>query len=425
LLVLVAVGCSAQSPGAAERRAESTEALDPVRAYLDWSAPVVAFDTGSHVAAALGVTSNGTPWEVEVHQGDPNDLWVSGGIGPLSGMQPLGPAAWYSSGYAPAIAANWPVNSILLGSSVGANFIEVHQDGPDVGPISYAMGYLTETGALKFGAWSHIPALGDSGGGDAGGVDPAVGIEPRIAVGGDFVVEVHQLGKGVGPLVYHYGLGNSWGYVRWIGGGTYDQGMSPSVAITQPTANAPSVAIEVHSGGDGTLWYHVGTLTDGGVSWGPSMKYVYDHGYAPSVTTAGGFVAEVHQATTGKGDLLSNFGSITGATVAWQGPVDYGIGYAPSITWDAAASSLQVGGREVHAFDTGTTSLLSTDVHVKYTTAPPPPPPCVPTPPAICNTACGKYPDGCGGTTTCSGCCTRGHVYCDGACKLPDLCSVP
>jgi hypothetical protein len=57
--------------------------------------------------------------------------------------------------------------------------------------------------------------------------------------------------------------------------------------------------------------------------------------------------------------------------------------------------------------------------------AAPPPPACVPTRPAACSTICGTFPDGCGAAVTCSGCCPRTQVYCDGTCKLPDLCSAP
>ena len=384
-LCALAAACAAESAAPVENTAKSTDPLTVVTHSVNWGDPIAQFDNGSLPSAALGGAASGAAWEIEVHQGGPGDLWASSGVGALSGTQPLGSASFYAHGYAPAIA------TLNTGNSGNPDAIEVHQAGANEGALWYDMAAISSTGVVTwYEAWNY-----DNG------------FAPHVAALGGYVVEVHQAQQGVGPLWYHFGTiapnatNVSWGTVA-----QYDAGTSPSVALVS-TSNG-IMAVEVHASGSGALWYHFGAVTSTGVNWGPSMQY--DYGYAPSVAVADGYIVEAHQAQNGEGALWSNFASISGTTLSWTGATQYDNGYSPSLAWDSVTHT----GVEVHAADVGTTALWSHDYHLDTTVT------CTP---RVCplNT-CGTMPNGCGGTMTCSGCCSHGEIWCGQRCAPVDLC---
>jgi hypothetical protein len=66
--------------------------------------------------------------------------------------------------------------------------------------------------------------------------------------------------------------------------------------------------VEVHDGGNGTLWYRTGTLSNGAIHWNNNNSALqYDHyansGYGgqgtPSVSLSGTDVVEVHDGGNG------------------------------------------------------------------------------------------------------------------------------
>lgn len=104
----------------------------------------------------------------------------------------------------------------------------------------------------------------------------------------------------------------------------YDSGIRTSVAVT-----AEGRVVEVHeSEGPRTIWYHVGTLRDGVVSWGPSRKY--DNGQRPAVAASGTTVVEVHE-SEGNSGLWYHVGRIEGDTVRWGGSHKYDSGANPRV----------------------------------------------------------------------------------------------
>ena len=122
------------------------------------------------------------------------------------------------------------------------------------------------------------------------------------------VVEVHQAAPGISTLWYHVGTltfaADGTPSVTWGPPYSFDTGYLPSVTLCD-TASGDEVAIEVHEGEPGTLWYSTGVISGNRILWNSST--IYSNGYAPSVTceetslATGGiavlpYVVEVHQA---------------------------------------------------------------------------------------------------------------------------------
>jgi hypothetical protein len=162
------------------------------------------------------------------------------------------------------------------------------------------------------------------------------------------LVEVHQAGTGYSDLWYHVGTlsVNSEGTISLVWGPSYkfDEGSLPSVAVCYYNGNGGStlepVAIEVHQGSNGTLWYSTGVINDSNqIAWNKSIKY--DDGYAPSVACVQGIatrftdVVEVHQAgNPAAGDstaLWYHVAPFTPSTVGWTPAQKYDTGCSPTV----------------------------------------------------------------------------------------------
>jgi hypothetical protein len=148
------------------------------------------------------------------------------------------------------------------------------------------------------------------------------------------VVEVHQAAAGISALWYHVGtlVVTDTGVVSFSWGPSYqfDNGYLPSVAVCN------GVAIEVHQGAPGALWYSIGTVSGNTISWSASTKY--DNGYAPSITCGlTGYVIEVHQAANpaaGKSTALwYHVAPFTSSKVSWTAATQYDTGCNPTVAF--------------------------------------------------------------------------------------------
>jgi hypothetical protein len=89
------------------------------------------------------------------------------------------------------------------------------------------------------------------------------------------IVEVHE--DGLGNLWMKRGVFNSDGTVGWGAAQWYDRGFKPSVALC-PYSSSYSSIVEVHEGGDGTLWTHTGNVHSTSIDFFEIVHY--DNGFA-------------------------------------------------------------------------------------------------------------------------------------------------
>jgi hypothetical protein len=312
--------------------AASASALG-AQAFVYWYPSSQQFDYGIKPSAAVGSGEYGNPtpaWEIEVHQGQPGggSLWASSGAGDVRTGSIVGAAGVYDQGSAPALA------TYNLGSPANAQVIEVHQGAP--GDLWYKFGSLSFFGGPSQTTWTSAWQYDH-------GYAPAV-----AATTNGMLVEVHQAGTGVGQLWARagIGMGNS--------AHAYDNGLHPSVAVTD--LGGAYVVVEVHqaNAGVGPLWYRTGTIVNGSyVQWDSSHQY--DVGEAPSITVVGDYVIEVHQANDGVGPLWSRTGTIRDGWIEWDRSQQYDYGYAPSVSYSPASQR----GIEVHQAASGVGALWS------------------------------------------------------------------
>jgi hypothetical protein len=266
----------------------------------------------------------------------------------------------YAVGVSPAATLMWL--SINPGPGYG-EVLEVHQGGQRNGAA----------------LWSHLaPYLDNSEVGDAlnftDGQEYDTGYNPSVASDGPFsnvsysdqwanVVEVHQAAAGASALWYHVGqvtlTNNSTVSYTWGPSYEFDAGSLPSVALCYDWPMMSEVAIEVHQGGNGTLWYSTGVLSGNQIAWNPSTQY--DNGYAPSITCdysleADGpdqAVIEVHQASNpAAGESTALWYHVATAfspsTVSWGPSQRYDTGCNPTITLGNGSSAPALDLVEVH-----------------------------------------------------------------------------
>jgi hypothetical protein len=158
------------------------------------------------------------------------------------------------------------------------------------------------------------------------------GFNPRVALAGKNVVEVHNAGVGVGPLWYHVGqLSKPFSGIKWGGSHQYESaGENPAVALAGKTV------VEVHNSVDGvgSLEYVVGTVNPSNdtITWGTTFPF--DNGYNPTIAIVGTKVIEVHNAKTEVGPLWYSTGTVNVATqtIAWGTSTQYDNGFNPSVT---------------------------------------------------------------------------------------------
>jgi hypothetical protein len=238
---------------------------------VQWATSSFTYDTGAAPSVAVSGTS-----VIEVHQSD------ASGVGPLyyhtGKIQSNGTIAWasssftYDNGVAPSVAV------------AGSTIVEVHQGKVGVSPLWYRTGEIQLNGTVKW----------DS----AGAFKYDNGAQPRVAIGGSTILEVHQADSGVvGTLYYHAGEIQADSTVVWAGSSfSYDTGIAPSIAVSGPTV------VEVHQAvaGVGSLYYHTGGIQgDGTVTFSSSGAFPYDTGLAPCVAVSGPTILDVHQAAAG------------------------------------------------------------------------------------------------------------------------------
>jgi hypothetical protein len=108
---------------------------------------------------------------------------------------------------------------------------------------------------------------------------------------------------------------------------SFDNGQAPSVAISG------LVAVEVHEGDSGTLWYSVGQIQGSSIVWTVPVQYA--NGYAPSIAISGNTVIEVHQGGSGFGPLWNVCAQISSSFgISWGSATQYDNGLAPSVAAD-------------------------------------------------------------------------------------------
>jgi hypothetical protein len=162
------------------------------------------------------------------------------------------------------------------------------------------------------------------------------------------VVEVHQAESGMSDLWYrvgtlHVNTTTGTADLNWGSAYQFDNGYAPSVSVCE------GLAVEVHEGDSGTLWYAYGAvdLTTNTISWSTSVQY--DTGYRPSVSTCGNvfdahgrpystphyYLAEVHQANnpaSGESSPLLYQVAPYGSTgVTWGTAANYDSGCYPTL----------------------------------------------------------------------------------------------
>ncbi|MGC9948057.1 MAG: hypothetical protein ABSF64_16960 [Bryobacteraceae bacterium] len=238
---------------------------------VQWAASSFMYDNGAAPSVAVSGTS-----VIEVHQSD------ASAVGPLyyhtGKIQSNGTITWagssfkYDNGAAPSVAV------------AGSTIVEVHQGQTGVGPLWYRTGEIQLNGTVKW----------DSG----GALKYDNGAQPRVAIGGSTILEVHQADSGVvGTLYYHAGEIQANSTVLWAGSSfSYDTGIAPSIAVSGPTV------VEVHQAvtGVGSLYYHTGGIQgDGTVTFSSSGAFPYDTGLTPGVAVSGPTILDVHQSATG------------------------------------------------------------------------------------------------------------------------------
>jgi hypothetical protein len=98
-----------------------------------------------------------------------------------------------------------------------------------------------------------------------------------------------------------------------------------------------NTVVEVHQAGttEGPLWYHVGTIANGVVAWGPSRQY--DNGLNPSIAFSNeGYLVEVHQAAVGTSALWYHVGTLGASqSVNWSASYNYDTGNFPTVACGA------------------------------------------------------------------------------------------
>jgi Domain of unknown function (DUF6531) len=161
--------------------------------------------------------------------------------------------------------------------------------------------------------------------------DDPPGVTQSVAMTPDGVaVEVHK-SKADNTLSYHVGR-VSGDTINWGPSHPYDNGVTPSVAITPDEGD--------RRGRKRKLWYHVGRVSGDTINWGPS--YNYDHGVTPSVAiTPDGVAVEVHKSQSDD-TLWFHRGKVSGDTINWGPSRKYDDGITPAVAVNFAGLAVEV-----------------------------------------------------------------------------------
>jgi hypothetical protein len=270
----------------------------------------------------------------------------------------------YTTGHAPSVALAFEYFDSPPESYDVA--VEVHQGGQDDGAALWS--HVAVTG-------SPIPATLTWTKGDQydKGYNPKVAIDPFPIYGPianiNTVVEVHQAGEGISDLWYHVGslavYADGKTYLTWGPSYQFDYGYVPSVGV------CAGVAVEVHEGDSGSLWYSIGKVDGNKVNWSASTQY--DSGRNPSVSMCADmnpappdYLVEVHQGgvpATGKStSLWYHISEYTDSAVTWLPAVKYSTGCYPTVTSTQTLSAYGTLIAETHAGACGVPAPLYYDL---------------------------------------------------------------
>lgn len=186
------------------------------------------------------------------------------------------------------------------------------------GPMAQAQNYLSWTSSSQYDQYSNL--------GYGGFGAPSISLD---SYHGGNVVEVHDGGNGT--LWYRTGKFSVASGLTWNNGNSAHQ-YDHYANFGYGGQGTPSVSlygnnvVEVHDGGDGTLWYRTGTLLSSGlIAWNNGNTAIqYDH-YTnfgnggvgnPSVSLYGTKVVEVHDGSNGT--LWYRTGTLSGGKIIWN-----------------------------------------------------------------------------------------------------------
>lgn len=208
------------------------------------------------------------------------------------------PIRFTTEGFAPSVA-------LLSPSTV----IEEHQEKAD---LYYRFGTIAHD-AISWGP----PVSGGYGQG------------PSIAASGTTIVDLHA--TAYDGLNYRVGA-ISGTQIAWGKSSHYDDGATPHIAFA-----GANTLVEVHSGGNGNLWYHLATVDPASktVDFHGNAKFL-DYGYYPSVASNGnGVVIELH---AGSSSQFYHIGRINATTnsVDWDKTsheIPYTTSSVSSVAW--------------------------------------------------------------------------------------------
>jgi hypothetical protein len=301
---------------------------------VSWG-PSQAYDVGYNPSVA----SSGTGYMVEVHNGQngAGRMWYHVGQATWNWPSSSPSVAWgpyqeYDWGYDPSVAGCVQSNMV----------VEVHNGQGSPGPMWYHVGSIQgDAPGSAFIYW-----------GPAQEYDK--GWNPKVALlcyyGQYTVIEVHNglfgPGRNNSPMTmyYHVGVINpDLQSITWGPAYAYDIGWDPSVAAYGSTV------VEVHNNAGatpGSMWYHVGLLTPNQtIAWGPPLQY--DNGWEPKVAIIASngeddlaplgsspLVFEVHNGQGNFGPIWYHLGQLgNNLNINWGPPLQYDVGWDPSIAW--------------------------------------------------------------------------------------------
>ena len=280
-------------------------------------------------ASAKGLRSGAKRAIVEINRfaDGPNVMWgaQAQSISWVTKGEKVDSGNWYL----PVLASDYGTSFVVVGE--GSTETEAHlKDQTAVYPDSVNPTTLTWAGTYTSDyTTGHAPSV-------------ALTTENLYPIYLDAAVEVHQGGQDGGAALWSHIAVTSISIsatLTWTNGDQYDTGYNPKVAIDPFPSYGDyynsSTVVEVNKAGSNTsdLWYHVGTLTElnnGEVylTWGPS--YQFDYGYVPSVSVCGGVAVEVHEGDSGS--LWYSIGKVDGDQVSWSASVQYDSGRNPSVS---------------------------------------------------------------------------------------------
>jgi len=226
-------------------------------------------------------------------------------------------------------SGNWFIPKVASDGS--QSLVVIGQNGTGLVPLEYQTGvYPNYATSINWNATDNSYTAGEA-------PSVAMNVDPYYD---DIAVEVHQGGQNNGAALWSHiaqTTGEFGSTIPWNSGDEYDTGYNPTVAMDPfwTGLGGSTSVVEVHQAGKNlsNLWYHVGTLAYDSsfnltLTWGPA--YQFDYGYVPSVSMCGGVAVEVHEGNPGT--LWYSVGTVSGNKVNWSASTQYDSGYNPSVS---------------------------------------------------------------------------------------------